>query len=231
MALFNFFTKGVKTQIKELESFITIVKTSGSGKKYYEIRAEFNLRVLNALAGMGFKENEDKTYSSTGWTPLPSRDEVFTIRRMIIDFITNIEPRLKVEAAEIEDEMKVVNPNKKDVHYIADINNEKFKEMVISNLTEELLEVDFLTIADMGGQLRKRNVKKAAYWAAGITLTLAAGAGVYMYKKRQTGEKEKTVEVLETADYNNINDVVITVDDDTPVVIISDDDAEITIVD
>ena len=89
-----------------------------------------------------------------------------------------------------------------------------------------------MLIAILAERLRKHNMKLAGIWAVGISIVAGAAIGVYMYQKKQEERKDKEAgEAEESESYDDIgSDVVITVDDDTPVVIVNDD-SEITVLD
>lgn len=228
MALFNF--NSVNTQIKELRTFIATVKTAGANAEYNAVRAEFNLRAASALVGIGFKENEDGTWTSTGWSPLPNKNQTIEIQVLIDDFITNIEPNFKCNNVNIDDDMQIISPSGRFVQYDDNINNSKFKEIIIKALTKKLCKEDFLTLARLAEKLRMHNYKMVAYWALGITFAIGAGVGLYTYRKNKEQEAKKGE--TSTTEYDDVgSDVVITVDDDMPVVIISDDIDEVTVLD
>lgn len=228
MAIFGFKNK-VGKQIEELRTFIATVKTAGASVDYSRVRAEFNLRALTILSGTGFQQNQDGTWSTKGWSALPNKTEYIETQKLINDFIENVEPMFIVTASD-DDDMSIINPTGRIVQDVESINNSKFKEIIMKSFNKPLCKEDFQTIADLAERLRKHNYKMAAYWAAGLTLAIAAGVGLYMYKKNKAEEEKK--EGFPTAEYDDVgSDVVITVDDDMPVVIVTDDAAEVTVLD
>ena len=225
---FGLFGKKVEKQIEELRTFVAAIKSAGATSDYKKVRAEFNLRALSLLSGTGFQESSDGKWSTKGWASLPSKNETNAIYRILNDYITNVDPIINNIPVN-DDDMTIINPTGRVIPEVDKITNSRFRELIISSLNKSLKLEDFIVIAELAEQLRSQNYRLGCYWAAGITLAIAAGVGVYVYRKNKDEEKESEEE---TAEYDDVgSDVVITVDDDTPIVIIGDESDSITFID
>jgi hypothetical protein len=165
--------------------------------------------------------------TNTGnWGKLPNTDEAFDILILADEFIQTVELKY---LSSIDDDMVIVNPLGRYIPYVEKITNSKFKELIEGNMRKRLSKEDFMMIGKLAGELRKHNCWVVGGWAAGLTLAIMIGAGVYVYKN---GNKEKVeeIEVVEE-DYDDVgSDIIISVDDDMPIVIISDDGMGIRVV-
>ena len=73
-------------------------------------------------------------------------------------------------------------------------------------------------------------MKVAGLWAIGITIFIGIGVAAYAYNKKQEAASTQNADPIEN--YDDVgSDVVITVEDDTPVVIVGDDSTEVTVID
>lgn len=225
MAFALFGTK-VGKQIEELKSFVATAKTADIESDYNKIRAQFNLYVSGALAGLTFKQNKDGLWTTNGWNALPSTDELIEIMLVVDEYITTVEPRFLTVVE--EDDMGIVNPMGRNIPEIDDIDNRRFKEILVMALNKQLSKEDFLILARLAAKLRKHNYRLGCFWAAGITFAIAASIGIYLYNKNRDDENRD----CDTAEYDDVgSDVVITVDDDMPIVIVADDVTDVTVID
>ena len=85
----------MKEDIRDLEKFIQLAKKLkiGDRDEYPRIRAEFNVRVIAALLGIEFDQDDDGKFEITDLKEPPSSDEIFHITRLVNNFITNVEER------------------------------------------------------------------------------------------------------------------------------------------
>jgi hypothetical protein len=226
---FGLFGNKLGKQIEELRTFVAAIKSAGATSDYKKVRAEFNLRALTLLSGTGFEEVSEDKWVTKGWSSLPSKNQTIEILKIVNDFVTNVDPIINNIPVN-DDDMKIIDPSPNKVNTDSDkIDNNRFKEMMIAAFNKSLTYNDFLVIAGLAEKVRRQTYRLGCYWAAGITLAIAAGIGVYVYKKNKNEEKD---EEEETAEYDDVgSDVVITVDDDTPIVIIGDESDVITFID
>lgn len=221
MKLFGFNkTKNVKGQMEALRTFINAAQAGQLGNDYNVIRASFNVQVVGSLIGSVFVKNAEGVLTTSGWVAMPDKSEFTNILLMADEFILTVESKWEEDS---EDDMRVVNPLGRNIPVVEDITNEKFKEIILSVINKRLSKEDFLMISDLAERLRKHNYRLMGYWAAGITIAIAAGVGAYLYTR---GKEEKTEEVVitTTSEYDDVgSDIMISVDDDMPIVIISDD--------
>ena len=227
MKLFGF-GNAVKTQIGEIKDFVTKVKAMDVEKTDYKsIRSEFNVKVAGVLVGVKLETNKKNEYETSGWNSLPNKNQTAEIMLIVADFIDNVEPKFLCGNAGIDEDMAIISPLGRNISDMEKVNNSDFKKMLFENIEKSLSKEDFQMLSLLAERLRKHNYKVAGLWAVGVTVVVAAGVGVYMYNKKQDEKK-----LGNTENYDDVgSDVVITVEDDAPIVIVSDDATEIVVLD
>ena len=170
----------MKEDIRDLEKFIQLAKKLkiGDRDEYPRIRAEFNVRVIAALLGIEFDQDDDGKFEITDLKEPPSSDEIFHITRLVNNFITNVEERF-IPGISTKTTNAIKIPEGKT------INDRVFDDIVFKNLTKPLSTEDFMLIGTLGSELRKYRKRRLNYIIGGIavgTIILIAGGVFYMKK-------------------------------------------------
>ena len=225
------FGNSVKTQIREIKDFVSKVKDMDVDKVDYKvIRSEFNVKVSGAIIGAKLETNKKGEYETKGWNALPNKTQSAEIMLIVSDFIDNVEPKFICASAGIDEDMAIISPLCRNITDIEKINNSNFKKMIFENIEKPLSKEDFQLLSLLAERLRKHNYKVAGLWAAGVTVVVAAGVGVYMYNKSKNEETPKGE--ADSEKYDDIgSDVIISIEDDAPVVVVGDDGSEVTVLD
>lgn len=231
MKLFNF-GNGVENQIGEIKNYVGEIKNANPEKvDYRAIRTKFNVMVAGALIGARIEENDKHEFETKGWSKLPNKNQTGEIMMIVADFIDTVEPKFICADAGVEQDMAIIDPLERNIHDMEKVNNTDFKDMLFKNIYKCLSKEDFQMLALLAERLRKHNMKVVGLWAIGVTVVVAGVAGVYLYQKKQKENKAEE-DYSSNENYDDVgSDVVITVDDDTPVVIVSDDASEVTVLD
>lgn len=230
MKLFGF-GNAVKTQIGEIKDFVTKVKAMDVTQTDYKaIRSEFNVKVAGVIIGAKLETNKKGEYETTGWNSLPDKNQTAEIMLIVADFIDNVEPKFLCANAGIDEDMAIISPLCRNITDIEKINNSNFSKLLFENIEKALSKEDFQLLSLLAERLRKHNYKVAGLWAAGVTVVVAAGVGVYMYNK---SKNEAPKGEADSEKYDDIgSDVIISIEDDAPpVIVLGDDGSEVTVLD
>lgn len=195
--------------------------------KYMALRAELNMEIIQFCVGGKFYEKKDGSNAIKFTAPLPSRQQVAEVARLVDEFV-----KLESQAYESDDEddMSCSCLLRNEVADVDKINNKQLREAIFNGTNGELCYykryltgIDVMTLAGIGEKARKDARLKTLIIGGSIVLVtgIAVGTGIYLYNKKKEEDDMECIDIPPEDDADDI-DIDDINDDDIPTVDVDD---------
>lgn len=239
-------SKKIETRIQEIQAQMDQIKAATTGttelayKDYLGQRVGLNLLIISTMLGATVKKSKKEKFEFKFDKKLPNKSELATIIEKVNQFVTDVEipylDGISVEVEESEEDMSIppkataqVEVGGCNVPVVEKWNPKKARDYIFgydgkNAMSQAMLNsLDFIKIAGIGEELRKRSNRNRMLLIGGIAIVVVGGVCVGIAIHEHNKNDDEWTDDLNDFESEDLDDVASEDLDDAPSVSLDED--------